>query len=274
MTETSSPWQILGLRYARTQARTRANSFIMTHRPDDPHPMDFFFWVLRRGDEVIVVDTGMDGDEGNHRGRPIEHEPSAMLVALGIDPATVKTVVLTHLHFDHAGCLSTFPNATFHVQAAELAFATGAMMANPTLAMPYTADHVALMVRLVHSGRVVVHDGPCPIAQGVDGHLVGGHAAGLMALTVETARGRLVLASDVAHYYESVLKRPIFQIVVDPCSMVRGYDWLWRASDRDMARILPAHDPMVAEVYPEHAPDIFDLSAPPRPALKAMMETR
>lgn len=258
-------WQILTIRYAENRNRTRRDSFVIASDPDAPHPMDFYVWVLRRGTNIIVVDTGMDRKEAARRGRDVTTDPVDRLRHLGIDPAGVKTVVLTHLHFDHAACLSAFSNANFHMQTAELAFATGPMMGNVTLSMPYNPEHVTEAVRLVHAGRMVVHDGEADTAPGVTGHLIGGHARGLMALAVETDRGLLILASDTAHYFESVIARPIFQIVVDPEAMVRGYDWLLRRTGGEMARLLPAHDPLLRQLYPalDDRSDVLELSAAP-----------
>lgn len=263
-------WQILACRYAADPDRRRGQSFPFDDRPDAPLPMDFYFWVLRRGETTILVDTGMDAEEAARRGRRIETRPVDMLHALGIAPQSVASLVLTHLHFDHAGCLEAFPNALVHVQAAEVGVATGPMMAHPVLGMPYSAEHVATVVRFIHAGRVVLHEGRAPIAPGVTGHLVGGHARGLMALTVETARGPVIVASDVAHYYESAVNRSIFRIVMDPEAMVRGYDWLWRAAEGDPARIVPGHDPIVRRAFPRIGPgEIYDVSAAPRGNLPA-----
>lgn len=267
MEQTGKEWQILALRYCENKKRTRKDSFIFASAPDEPHAMDFFFWVLQRNDEVIVVDTGMDRAEGLRRQRPILHDPIDMLASIGIDPADVQTLIITHLHFDHAGYIDAFPNASIHIQAAELAFSTGAMMRNATLRMPYSLDHIATVIERLYAGDVIVHDGDCTIAQGVSGHLIGGHSAGLMALCVETRRGPLVLASDVAHYYESITEGLIFLIGVDSQKMIQGYNWLWQKAGNDISRILPAHDPLIRSIYPEIGPDIFDLSVVPDLAL-------
>lgn len=42
-----------------------------------------------------------------------EDSAPAQLRAMGIEPSTVSTVVMTHLHADHAGAISEFPDSTF-----------------------------------------------------------------------------------------------------------------------------------------------------------------
>ena len=48
----------------------------------------------------------------------------AQLRALGTDPAAIGTIVMTHLHGDHASAMSEFPGATFVFSAQEWAAAT------------------------------------------------------------------------------------------------------------------------------------------------------
>lgn len=58
----------------------------------------------------------------NIRMRP-EQAVAAQLRAIDIDPQSIQTVVLTHMHFDHAGSIVDLPNATFVTTAKEWASA-------------------------------------------------------------------------------------------------------------------------------------------------------
>lgn len=109
-----SDWQVYSLKYADRNARTRADSFIFDDNHDAPHAMDYFVWLLRRGDEAILVDTGYDDAEAAARGRPIRLDPRAALAPLGVRPEDIDRVIVTHLHYDHAGGLHLFPGATLH----------------------------------------------------------------------------------------------------------------------------------------------------------------
>ena len=245
----SGIWEIYAVKYAERNARTRADSFLDDDHPALPHGMDYFVWVLVDGARRIVVDTGYDADEARRRGRPILRDPAQALLALDLDPETVETVIVTHLHYDHAGGLGRYPKARFHLQAMEMAFATGPCMCDPTLQMPFTADHVCEMVRHVYSGRVVFHEGDAEVAPGVTVHRIGGHSRGLQAVRVMTAGGPVCLASDAAHYYENFEAKKLFPIVVDPEVMLAGFDRIVELAG-DGTRVIPGHDPLVRERFP------------------------
>jgi glyoxylase-like metal-dependent hydrolase (beta-lactamase superfamily II) len=118
----------------------------------------------------------------------------------GCAPATTRTVVITHLHYDHVGNFDRFPKARFHLQEAEVAFATGKYMHHPFLSHAFEVEDVVGMVRLNYRGRVIFHSGDTELAPGFRLHLAGGHSAGLQFVSVHMRRGWLVLASDVTHY--------------------------------------------------------------------------
>ncbi len=247
-------WEVHALKYADRNNRVRGDSFIFDDNHDAPHPIDYFIWVIRDGGNIIVVDTGYDTAEAERRQRPIMREPAEALAGIGIRAEDVTTVVITHLHYDHAGGFRQFPNAVFHMQAAEMAYATGPCMCHDTLRMPFTADHVCDAVQRVYSGRVVFHEGDGEIADGVTVHCIGGHSRGLQVVRVRTEAGWLCLASDATHFYENVFTGKPFPIVVDLQDMLDGFARLHTlASDRRL--IIPGHDPLVMDLFDSAGPD-------------------
>lgn len=105
--------EVYAIKYAENKVRTRGESFIFDTTHDVPHDMDYFIWVIRNEQQTILVDTGFDSREGARRDRPILLEPAQALAEIGIAPESVDTVIITHLHYDHAGGLEQFPNARF-----------------------------------------------------------------------------------------------------------------------------------------------------------------
>ena len=244
-----STWEVYAIKYADRNSRTRADSFLFDDVHNAPHPMDYFMWLLRREDQVILVDTGYEEAEAQARDRPIRLDPRAALAPFSLDPGAITDVIVTHLHYDHAGGLHLFPNARLHLQAAEMAYATGPCMCHDTLRMPFTAGHVCEAVRRLYAGQVRFYDGDGQIAEGVTVHCIGGHSRGLQAVRVRTQAGWMVLASDAAHYYENVLTGKPFPIVVDLQNMLDGFSRLKALASRPDL-IVPGHDPLVRSLYP------------------------
>lgn len=241
-------YEVYALRFAGMQRR-QAENFLFRDEHDGVVDMDFFVWLIRHGETAILVDTGF-GERGSRaRQRPLDHCPIAALRHLGVDPDQIRDVVLTHLHWDHAGNLDKLPAATFHIQDAEAAFATGRCMCEPVLRRAFAVEDVCDFVRRVYDERVCFHDGDEEIAPGVQLLHVGGHTKGLQAVRVHTARGWLVLASDAAHYYANVDRRIPFPVVIDVEQMLRGHQRLLKAAS-SAEHFIPGHDPLVLARYP------------------------
>ncbi|MEM6385816.1 MAG: N-acyl homoserine lactonase family protein [Pseudomonadota bacterium] len=249
-----SNWEVFAIRYADQTNRTRARAFLGDDNHNAPCPIDFYVWLLRRGDEVILIDTGFDGAEAQQRGFELRQEIGPALAPFGIQPEEITKLIVTHLHFDHAGGLHLFPNATLYMQAAEMAYATGPCMCHDVLRAPYTGAHICEAVMRLYAGKLIFFEGDAEIADGVTVHAIGGHSRGLQAVRVRTDAGFLVLASDAAHFYENFERRVPFPLVVDVEKMLTGFDTLYRlASTPDL--IVPGHDPLVRKYFPNDIGD-------------------
>jgi glyoxylase-like metal-dependent hydrolase (beta-lactamase superfamily II) len=248
------PYELFAIRYA-TALRNQADIFI----GGDPHqggiPMDYFVWVARNSQHTVVIDTGFDAVAAQQRGRQLLREPGEGLAALGVECDRVKHVIITHLHYDHAGNLQLFPRARFHLQESEMAFATGRHMAHPFFSHAYNLEAVISMVRLVYEAQVQFHNGDAQIVPGITVHHIGGHTRGLQVVRVWTRVGWVVVASDAAHYLANMTSGRPFPIVADVMQMTAGWGRL-----RELAThpdyIIPGHDPLVMSRYREPEPGL------------------
>ena len=124
------------------------------------------FLVIRSTDRLFVVDTGFDPESGRRKGRDLLRSPAEALRRLGIDAETVEDVVLTHMHWDHAGGMRYFPRARFHLQDAEMAFCMGRCMCHGYMRRAFDLEHVVDAVRAVFADRMVFHNGEAELAPG------------------------------------------------------------------------------------------------------------
>ena len=248
------PYELYALRYA-TATRSPADVFIGADPHDAAVPMDYFVWAARNELHTVVIDTGFGAEAAQRRGRQLLREPGDALRLLGIDCAHVKHVIITHLHYDHAGNLQLFPRARFHLQDSEMAFATGRHMAHAFFAHAYDLEAVLSMVRLVYGAQVQFHHGDAEIVPGITVHHVGGHTHGLQVVRVWTRLGWVVLASDAAHYLANMTTGRPFPIVADVMQMAAGWERLHELASRPQY-IIPGHDPLVMQRYREPEPSL------------------
>jgi len=227
--------------------------------PDASQDMDFFFYVLRDGEEVTVVDTGFRPAAAAPRGRECLTAPAQALERLGIDPARVSRLVITHLHWDHIGNVELFEAAELLVPAAELEFWAQPIARNVQFWAHVDPEGVERLQNARREGRVVETGDEHEIAPGLRAITVGGHSPGQQILVVQTAGGTVVLASDAVHLYEELeLERP-FGVMVDLREMCGAYALLKRLRGEG-ASIVPGHDPLVAARYPDLGGDAAGLA--------------
>lgn len=241
-------YEVIALKYATREAK-RSSNFMGGDPHDGPMPLAYYIWVVRDAQRLYLIDTGFLEDMAIKRHRTLLRTPMAGLELLGIAPEDITEIVITHMHNDHVGSFDAYPNARFHLQDAEMAFATGRHMCCEPLRRPYEVDHVAGLIRLAYRDRVVFHRGDAQIGPGISLHRLGGHTDGQQVVRVHTARGWVVLASDASHFYEHFRSGRCFPLVFHVGDLLQGYDRLKALADSD-DHIIPGHDPIVMDVYP------------------------
>jgi glyoxylase-like metal-dependent hydrolase (beta-lactamase superfamily II) len=250
-------YQIYAIRYAHLD-RTARHNFIDGDPHDGPMPLDYFVWAIVGGGRTWVLDTGFDAATAARRKRQLVRPVDEGLKAIGIDAASVQDVIISHMHYDHAGNHELFPRARYHLQDEEMSFCTGRDMGHGQMRAPFDVADVQAMVGRVFLDRVVFHDGDAELAPGLTLHRLGGHTRGLQVVRVRTQRGWVVLASDAAHFYANWQQRRPFPIVHSVDAYLDAFRRIEEMADSP-AHIIPGHDPLVLVRYPRALPETADI---------------
>jgi len=225
----------------------------MTYLTDMGRPIQIPVTVaLIEGPEKILVDTSFLSVERTWqiRRRKITRGPTqelpAALASAGARPEEITTVILTHLHYDHAGNNQLFPKARFLVQREELRYALAPTSFDASAyfapSLGITPDYLGTKFELL--------DGDAEIADGVRVIATPGHTPGHQSVLVDTAHGRYCIAGDAVMWHENMEKRipPGVHTSVIDCMM--SLERIAREADR----VLPSHEPKVFERLPARFP--------------------
>jgi glyoxylase-like metal-dependent hydrolase (beta-lactamase superfamily II) len=168
--------------------------------------------LLENGSRKVLVETGY-GNKWSQKERAIyAMEDRTILDALAeidIDPADISSVILTHLHFDHAGGITrtdsngnihlNFPNAEVIVQSQEWEDAIDNRSTMSKTYLKSNLDPIADCVRLV--------EGRADVLPGITLEPLKGHTWGIQGAIIETLEGTIAFPSDlmptVAHIHPS-----------------------------------------------------------------------
>jgi glyoxylase-like metal-dependent hydrolase (beta-lactamase superfamily II) len=109
---------------------------------------------------------------------------------------------------------------------------------------------------MTKAGRIKVVDGDWTLAEGLHAHLMPGHTPGLQILSVDTAKGAVIIANDTFHFYESLAQKKPVQVTVDMLQAVHSMEAVEKLGEKNPELVLAGHDPLVMDRFPTIAPGV------------------
>ena len=251
-------WEVFALRYATIPGfpvRYLVAGADTTRKLD----IAMMFWLLKGpGGRRVLFDAGFYRQKFIHSWKPAGFvRPSDAVERFGIAPDSVTDVVVSHVHWDHLDGADLFPNARVWIQRAEYEYYVGAdgMPLHPAID---TLD-ADMLAKLHQSGRVELVEGDGrEILPGVTAYTGGKHTYASQYVSVHTAKGTVVLASDNVYLYENLDHHVPIAQTLDAKSNLAAQDRMKKiASARRL--IVPGHDPAALERFPSVGPDVVKI---------------
>jgi len=181
---------------------------------EDPHMLDVVDngFLVNTGKQLILVDAGA----GTWWGGAALGRLVGSLRCAGYTPEEVDVVLVTHLHSDHVGGLTTqdgkrvFPNATVYVAKAENDFWLSREIAAkaPKEAQPFFQSAQAIAAPYIKAGKWHTFSGSEPIVDGMQIVPLPGHTPGHTGYEFSSKGQKILFWGDTIHAQRVQLQYP------------------------------------------------------------------
>lgn len=205
----------------------------------------------------ILVDPGI-GDKYDEKARRIYKLDRSLVIdqcleELGIGRTDIRTVLLTHLHFDHAGActrfdaggnvIPSFPTARHIVQRLEWEYARNP---NERTRAVYFQDDFG---PLAEHGLVELVDGEAEVTVGVRTEPTGGHTGGHQIVRLESKGDTAIICSDILPTVHHTPLPYATAFDVRPLETLEAKRKIYRQALGGEWLLIPAHDTKVRAGY-------------------------
>jgi glyoxylase-like metal-dependent hydrolase (beta-lactamase superfamily II) len=211
-------------------------------------------WVVKGEGRTLLVDAGFYRDEFRKAWKTDGYlTPAEAVKKLGIEPGAVTDIVISHMHWDHADGADLFPKAKVWVQREEFEFYRDPANQSKTGVFP---SDVQMFQKIEQDGRLgLVNGDSVSVAPGILFYIGGRHTKQSQYVSVPTAKGTVVIASDNLYLYDNLDRRRPIAATWDTVSNLKAQDRMKRLAS-SARLIVPGHDPAVFTRFPTVVPGV------------------
>ncbi len=248
-------WRVYAIRYA-TVPHFPVRDLVAGADSTRTLDIAMMFWLLEGpGRRRVLVDAGFYRQKFLDDWKPAGFvRPSDALRAAGVRPEEVTDIVISHVHWDHLDGADLFPRARIWIQRAEYEYYVSPD-GLPAHAAIDTVD-ARMLADLCKAGRVRFLEGDGqPILPGLVAYTGGKHTWASQYVSVVTAKGTVVVASDNVYLYENLERGVPIAQTLDSASNLAAQARMRRMASEERL-IVPGHDPAVFTRFPAQAPGV------------------
>ncbi len=260
VTASAGGWRVFALNYGYSDQFPKS-VLLEGAPPSEKHDLSWMAWLIRGKNRTILVDSGFLNDTIAKKMKIRGFQPvHKLLEGTAVPPSAVTDVVITHLHWDHAGNIKPYPGATYWVQQHEIDWARGLVSDDTPRRRGIRLKDLQVVDELMKKDRVALIDGDKQIASGVFLRKGGSHTGGTQWVEVRTGRvtGTVVLASDNAYLYENLEKKIPIGLLLDREDNRRAIIKMLNTASRP-GLVVPGHDPLVMKRHKVVAPHVVEI---------------
>lgn len=199
-------------------------------------------YLIRHGDRYMLWDTGLPAAlVGHPNSNPVMTASLGASIAdqlarIGVRPAQVSIIGISHYHFDHVGQAAAFPHARLIMGAGDLAALRGSQPGLPREALAHW---------LTGGGQVSEARGDVDVFEDGSVTMVNlpGHTPGHYGLLVRLASGAVLLSGDIYHFTEQVGRRGVPPFNTSRAETLASMDRFDRLGRNLRARVIIQHEP-------------------------------
>jgi glyoxylase-like metal-dependent hydrolase (beta-lactamase superfamily II) len=247
-----SHYRVYAIRYA-TVPDFPVASLVAGADPARRADIAMMLWLLKSEDgKAVLFDAGFHGEQYLKQWKP-QHflRPDAALAKMGIQADDVADIVVSHVHWDHLDGAGLFPKARVWLQKDEVEH----YLSPDGKALDRGIDErgASLLAGLRREGRLRLVEGDgIEILPGITAHTGGRHTYASQYVSVRTAGGTVVLASDNVYLYENLDRGVPIAQTFDAAANLQAQRRM-RDLVTNQRWIVPGHDPLVFERFPSVA---------------------
>lgn len=211
-------------------------------------------WLLKGpGGRNILVDSGFYREKYFKQYKIKDFiKPSEAVRKAGVKPQEITDVVITHMHWDHAGGADLFPTAKVWIQKDEYKYYVTDPDSPAKNKSGIDPDDVAWLVKIAGNRKQLkLVDGDAKeMIRGIVFYTGGRHTYASQYLGVNTKAGTVVVASDNLYLYENLEKHAPIASTFDAASNLNAQDRMKKIASNPRL-IVPGHDPEVFVRFPK-----------------------